>query len=78
MVSYGIWRFIVEFFRGDDRGATVVSFLTPSQLIALLMICGSIALFLGERYIERKMSKNFDDDVVKNEPEIKTEDSEND
>ena len=54
MVLYGAWRFIVEFFRADDRGATVVSFLTPSQLIAVLMILGSVVLFLGERYFVKK------------------------
>ena len=56
MILYGIWRFIVEFFRADDRGSTVVSFLTPSQLVAILMIFGSIGLFFGERYIEKKFS----------------------
>lgn len=57
MILYGSWRFVIEFFRGDDRGATVVSFLTPSQLIAALMIIGSVALFIGERYIEKKWAK---------------------
>lgn len=56
MSLYGIWRFSVEFFRADDRGATVVSFLTPSQLIAVLMVLGAIGLFFGERYIEKKLS----------------------
>ena len=42
-VSYGIWRFGIEFFRGDDRGATVVPFLTPSQLVsALLVLAGAV------------------------------------
>ncbi len=57
MMLYGAWRFVIEFFRGDDRGATVVSFLTPSQLIAILMILGSIALLLGERHIENKWKR---------------------
>ena len=57
MILYGSWRFVIEFFRGDDRGATVVSFLTPSQLIAALMIIGSVALFIGERHIEKKWAK---------------------
>ncbi len=37
-VGYGIWRFLIEFARTDDRGATVVSALSPSQLIALVLI----------------------------------------
>ena len=56
MMLYGVWRFVIEFFRGDDRGATVVSFLSPSQLIAVLMILGSVALFFGERFLEKKQS----------------------
>lgn len=54
MVLYGAWRFIIEFFRADDRGATIVSFLTPSQLIAVLMMIGSLLLFFGERYFVKK------------------------
>ena len=55
MMLYGIWRFSVEFLRADDRGATVVSFLTPSQLVAVLMVLGSVGLFFGEYHIEKKM-----------------------
>lgn len=42
--AYGVWRFLIEFFRGDDRGATVVSFLTPSQLVSVLLVIAGIAL----------------------------------
>ena len=30
LTAYGIWRFFIEFWRGDERGKTVVPFLTPS------------------------------------------------
>ena len=46
MVLYGVWRFAIEYARADDRGATIVSFLTPSQLTALLMILGGVVLFV--------------------------------
>ena len=45
MVLYGVWRFCIEYARADDRGETLIKFLTPSQLTALLMILGGIALF---------------------------------
>lgn len=45
-IVYGVWRFIVEYFRGDDRGMTIVSWLTPSQLIALLLICVGVGYFV--------------------------------
>ena len=56
MMLYGIWRFVIEFFRSDDRGATIVKFLSPSQLIAILMVVGAVGLFFGECYIEKKMT----------------------
>lgn len=44
MIVYGIWRFCAEFLRGDERGSTVVSFLSPSQLVSVLLIAGGIAI----------------------------------
>ena len=54
MAIYGVWRFVIEYFRTDDRGSTVVDFLSPSQFIAVLMIIGSVALFFGQRAIMKK------------------------
>ena len=56
MVLYGVWRFVLEFFRTDERGDTIVDFLSPSQLIAVLMILGSAALFFGQRYLMKKLA----------------------
>lgn len=41
MFTYGIWRFVAEYFRDDYRGSTFVDFVTPSQLTALIMFVGS-------------------------------------
>ncbi len=49
MVVYGLWRFFIEYARTDYRGTTLISFLTPSQLTALVMIVGGIALFIVRR-----------------------------
>jgi len=43
LYSYGIFRFILEFFRGDDRGA-VFNPLSPSQLICIIMVIVAIVL----------------------------------
>ncbi len=36
--SYGMIRFMIEFFRGDDRGAFLAATLSPSQWISLFVI----------------------------------------
>lgn len=54
MAIYGVWRFAIEFFRRDYRGSTVVDFLSPSQLIAVIMIAGSVALYFGQRVIMKR------------------------
>lgn len=45
--AYGIWRYLIEFVRDDDRGALFpgVSWLSPSQFYALIMVIGSIPLY---------------------------------
>ncbi len=49
LVSYGVWRFVIEFFRGDDRGGSFISGLTPSQLSAILFVAVGIVLYCIER-----------------------------
>jgi hypothetical protein len=44
MVLYGAWRFAIEFFRRDDRGA--VGTISTSQFISIFVILGGVALFL--------------------------------
>lgn len=54
MIAYGVFRFLIEFWRADDRGASFLSFLSPSQFTALLMILGGGALFLLESLLVRR------------------------
>ncbi len=54
-VGYGLWRFLIEYARADERGATIVSFLSPSQLVAILMIAAGLA-YLGIWFYKRKKS----------------------
>lgn len=44
LFSYGIWRFIIEFFRGDDRGS-FLPFLSPSQFWSIVLVIGG-AIYL--------------------------------
>ncbi len=54
MCFYGIWRFLIEYLRSDERGSTVVAFLTPSQLIAVLMVIGGLLLVLLRKRLTEK------------------------
>ena len=54
MLNYGAWRFLIEYARADDRGETIVRFLSPSQLFALLLMLGGVALLCVELYLDRR------------------------
>ena len=45
LISYGIWRFIIEFFRTDDRGSVGLG-ITPSQFQSIIFVLAGIALFI--------------------------------
>ena len=54
LVSYGIWRFIIEFFRGDERGEFIPG-LSPSQFWSIVMVVGGITFFFIYRYFDKKI-----------------------
>ena len=60
LFGYGTFRFILEFFREDNRGATGLG-LSPSQLISILMIISAILLIL---YYKRIIFKTLYDKMV--------------
>ena len=57
MSAYGVWRFIIEFARDDYRGSVGIDAITPSQLIAILMIVGSVGVFFLEKVYTDKVEK---------------------
>ena len=48
MIAYGIFRFLLEFLRGDDRGSTGF-FLSPAQIFSALMLIAGVLLILHEK-----------------------------
>ena len=54
LLSYGVWRFVIEYFRGDERGSTIVSFLSPSQLTSIGLLIAGAAILAIEIYFDRK------------------------
>lgn len=46
LIAYGVWRFIIEFVRGDERGAFITG-LTPAQAISIIaVVIGLIIVFV--------------------------------
>lgn len=60
LFGYGVFRFVLEFFRGDNRGATGLG-LSPSQLISLIMIVAGVLLIL---YYKRIVFKSLYDKMA--------------
>ena len=51
LISYGIFRFLIEYFRGDDRGILFQTVFSPSQCISIIMvITGAIILLRAATY----------------------------
>ena len=53
--GYGVFRFLIEFLRGDNRGATGFA-LSPSQLMSILLIAVGVLLIL---YRKNKIFKKL-------------------
>ena len=63
LVSYGIWRFVIEYFRADYRGDFIPG-LSPSQFWSIIMVLVGIVIFFLYRYFDKKIeekSKNTDE-----------------
>jgi phosphatidylglycerol:prolipoprotein diacylglycerol transferase len=56
LVLYGLFRFFIEFFRGDDRGVLFTSLLSPSQIISILFVILGMLLYVILRKKEKVIS----------------------
>lgn len=55
LISYGVWRFIIEFFRDDNRGGFIPG-LSPSQFWCIIMVLAGIGyIFLYKYVLKNKM-----------------------
>lgn len=66
-IGYGIWRFIIEFFRDDERGKFIGN-VTPSQFWSIVMVLVGIGYIFAQYYYFSKMMKH-----PEREPEPKEE-----
>ena len=64
LISYGIWRFVIEYFRGDYRGSLIPG-LSPSQFWSIIMVLLGIGIFFLYKYFDPKLTK--EDEQIENE-----------
>jgi hypothetical protein len=57
LTSYGIFRFIIEFCRGDDRGIIINPALSPSQYISALMVIMGLIILINQYTTRRRNMK---------------------
>ncbi len=79
MICYGVWRFIIEFYRDDHRGSFIPG-LTPSQFWSILMVALGIALwiwfaFFFDKFFTRKPPRPIlsDDATLNTTNDVKEE-----
>ena len=53
MMSYGVWRFLIEYLRGDYRGSFIPG-LTPSQFWSIILFLGGVAYLIVVIVLQRK------------------------
>ena len=70
-ISYGIWRFIIEFYRGDERGEIFRgAAISPSQFWSIFMVILGVGYIFAQYYFFSKLMKHPENQVkeVINEP----------
>ena len=58
LISYGVWRFLIEFVRGDDRGSFVGN-ISPSQFWSIVMVIAGIGLWIGLYFLFKKKAETI-------------------
>lgn len=67
LVSYGVWRFVIEYFRADYRGDFIPG-LSPSQFWSIIMVLLGVAIF----FIYRKFDPRFSKEEVTESPKVES------
>ena len=58
LISYGIFRFLIEFVRGDHRGELVAA-ISPSQFWSIPMVLLGVGLIFLLNYLQPKRDKEI-------------------
>ena len=71
LIAYGIFRFLIEFVRNDERGQ-LLGFITPSQFWSVVMV----GLGIGLIFIMKHIGKTYVPFAVTEEDPKETEEEE--
>ena len=69
LVSYGVIRFVLEFFRGDLIRGSVFSF-SSSQFISFFVVAAGILLLINPKWLDKFGGKN-DEKYIEHEEQLK-------
>jgi len=53
LLAYGIFRFLIEFFRADERGQFLFG-ISPSQFWSIVMVLSSVAVYFLLEYLYKR------------------------
>ena len=56
-IGYNVFRFLLEYLRGDDRGSSPFGFLSPSQFMSIIMFLWGIVLLIWRNPLENWLQK---------------------
>lgn len=71
LLLYSVGRFVIEFFRDDDRG--VIGFLSTSQFISIFIALLAVFMFWNNRRRDRKKAVSALDGVPETQPQSEEE-----
>lgn len=79
LIGYNVFRFFLEYLRGDDRGSSPFGFLSPSQFMSIILLALGIVLIVFREKIENWLkTKNKPILVsVNDEEELENDEGEN-
>ncbi len=59
LVCYGVFRFCLEYLRGDDRGQFLGTAISPSQFWSIVMIVAGVGLYFLMNYMLKKRAETL-------------------
>jgi phosphatidylglycerol:prolipoprotein diacylglycerol transferase len=63
LVTYGIFRFLIEYIRGDDRGGFIPG-ISPSQFWSILMVVAGVAVYFLLEYAYKARKKQLEESAI--------------